>query len=317
MNCLLAILLTMENKIYPNGRLVVMELGENAKVYHTYRLTNTTKFQQIRNHTGIFMAAAPIKHFGTYLTIYCSPSLSAQNLETFVTRGTKTMGMHSALGFHQSVTSEEKCLDYLRGGYELLQKKNTSSEEFELNALPYIQSGRCTESSIYCLALQGEISLHAKYNINIEQQGDKTIEVGYHNGFRMDSIVLNGQFLQIIETDQQDFGLAWYQGDLEVFVKAPSSNVWSLKRSESDEFPDHRLIIDLVAHRFQGVRAIIEALDRLNRKNRGIAEQRDSLTPLRNIKMLLANLGKHRKRFTPVHATGFFGAEPATQAVSS
>ncbi|CCU81364.1 putative effector protein [Blumeria hordei DH14] len=316
MNCLLAIILLMGEHNYRNGRLVVMELGEQAKVHHTYRLAKVRKFRQTMTHTGIFMAASPIKHAGTYLTIYCSLTLSAKNLEAFIANGANKLTMNSALGFHQSVTSEEKCLRYLRNGYKALQKKKSRGEN-ELNALPYIRDGKCTESLIYSLALQGEISLHAKYNINIEQQCEKTIVVAYHNGLRMDSIVLHGQILYTVETQQKDFVLAWYQGELEVFVKPPSSNVWSLERTESNETPDRRLIIDLVAHRFHGVRAIIEALNRLNQKITDRSEQRHSINLIGDINKLLANFSKDEKFFITAQATGFFGAEPPTQTVSS
>ncbi|CAD6505572.1 BgTH12-01062 [Blumeria graminis f. sp. triticale] len=311
MNCLLAILMLTERRNHPNGRLVVMQLGEQAELYHTYRHKEISRFRSVEGHSDIFMAPSSIEHAGTHLTIYCSASRSVNSLEKFIIEDTQQLNRLSAMGFHQDLTKEEDCLYALKKRHKELQKIRGLSPNFRLNAFPFIEDRKCTESSVYCLALQGEISLFAKDDLNIKHQGKMTIPVEYNNRFSMASIVLGGKFLHVMQIHQQEFGLAWYQGKLEIFVKVPSSNLWRLKK-EDGRFSHHHLINGIIAHQFPGVGAITKALKSLNHKSMGPASHDQYPAQVQEFNQLLSKIGKSGTEFNQVLATGFFIPEPYT-----
>ncbi|CAD6505573.1 BgTH12-01063 [Blumeria graminis f. sp. triticale] len=309
MHCLLAILLYTGAHTLHNDRLVIMQLDWTANHPRTFRLTRPHQSSSPEAHKDIYMASSPIQHEGTYIKIYCSASRSIESLWGFASKGATEIQRDYAIGFQQDVKLEENCLKNLRQDFYQANSISKSHKGIEIQARPLIRREICTGGTIYSLAMQGRISLTALNNVHIFHRWVNDVRVQYDEELEMASIVLGGQFLTVQRTLYDDIGLAWHQGNLDIFQKQQFTDFWMESDKMARGYPRNHLIIDLVANHFWVVGAIMRTLESQKTHDMASGSWDQPLSheqELHHIQQLLAQLCQSGTKFTQVQATDYF-----------
>ncbi|SZF04892.1 unnamed protein product [Blumeria hordei] len=310
MNCLLAILLLTDRTPKESDRLAVIGFGEYFHIAEMYNPDGMRQFHSVEDSNDIMMAPSPTNGAGTYITIYCSPSQTLTDLNSFITAGTKWLRHGPQEGFQQSWEKELKC-------YYHVQTKLGKAERHSLILAKDLAHGPCTQSILYSLKYQGRIQCLTSYNENYPFYDDEP-RVLFNEYPKMESVVLKGKFLMVYETNGVQFGLAWYQGNLKLFSTHNGSSVWlpiyDLKTDLKDS-EDPKYIIDFLINSFPELGLIKTELNMGKHTPHLIPESGQHSGSSRvsarrpDFKALLTKLGNHNLKFSETTAKGFLGPE--------
>ncbi|CAD6505594.1 BgTH12-01084 [Blumeria graminis f. sp. triticale] len=307
MHCLLAILLLAGDQARPNDRLAVMSLDRNNGYYEIYDPEGRRQFRKVDFGGEIMVAGSATNGPGTYMAIYCSPSLSLGSLGSYITQNTRHLEDRSKFGFHQDISKERNCLQLAKD-----KLKNLSSGEgIYIRRLLHIED--CSKSVIYSLAFQG--------NFNIKNLQDVALTPGrqflgiifIYNLFAMSDVVLDGKVLLPTESQGLQGVLAWYQGHLNVFQKSKQSTIWDpIKRSLHDD-NDYHYIIDFLSNHIAEIDRIRSALESAGpatgspSSGQQRLENKSNLEIEQEIKQQLGLLATKNLRFPESRANGLVG----------
>ncbi|SZF04891.1 unnamed protein product [Blumeria hordei] len=305
MNCLLAILLLTDRTPKESDRLAVIGFGEYFHIAEMYNPDGMRQFHSVEDSNVIMMARSPTNGAGTYITIYCSPSQATIDLNSFINAGTKRVRYSPQEGFQQDRDKELKC-------YNHVQAKLGKAERHSLILAKDLAHGPCTRSILYSLKYQGRIPCLAYYDRNVPFY-DGEPRVLFNEYPKMESVVLKGKFLMTHETYGVQYGLAWYQGNLKLFVRNIGSSKWlsiyDLKRDLKDT-KDSKYIIDFLTNSFPELGLIRDELNMGKHTPHLIPESGQhsgsSAVSARqpDFKALLTKLGNHYLKFAETTAKG-------------
>ncbi|CAD6503009.1 BgTH12-02682 [Blumeria graminis f. sp. triticale] len=242
MHCLLAILLLTGNEAIRNDRLAIMNLGRTNENYQIYDPRGKQQFRGVESGSDVMMATSHTVGPGTYLTVYCSPSQSFEELKDYATEGAEPLQNLSGLGFHQDIAEEVDCLNTIQQRFKLAWNRIG----IHINEL--LNTKRCSKSAIYSLGLRNEFYIMSVIGETLTLHNKNQMAVITDNRYDMSDVVLNGKLACRLKYPSYDRGLAWHQGYLNIFQKQYPKNVWYPMKRTMQGLADYAYIIDFIGN---------------------------------------------------------------------
>ncbi|CCU75737.1 unnamed protein product [Blumeria hordei] len=220
MHCIFAVLLATEKASSVQDRMIIMS-DYPYPFYGVYQPPFETRFHQPPINYDITLSKTHIEGPGTYNALYCSPTLSSENIVKLVTRGLFYLPSKDLI--HQGYESHE--LGTCQSSIQTISQNYRQSQLPSLDDL--IEKKHCTIPQIILLATEGMITVRQNVATTVAKDRYAPLELRLNRPLKMKDILTSGHVFQITNAQGRQI-LSWSQGQLHTFRKDRKSSKWKL-----------------------------------------------------------------------------------------
>ncbi|CAD6500408.1 BgTH12-07586 [Blumeria graminis f. sp. triticale] len=238
MHCVLAILLKTASLSNDRSSLVITSIYSETPYYGVFLPDVETFFPTPEKNSRIYMTGNKFQGEGTYLRAYCSDILN----ENAIIQKLR-------VGLYDSVNDKHTELARVNIGHSscrrAIDKLWHESKGSQINLSQVVDREECPKGAIVSLAFWGHCSFYGSYSNIFPKAVVKDIHINADVALRIHDEVHDGKFYVGMTTLPGKQFLAWYQGNLHVFLRT-RENAWYLL-TDTSRRPENGILVSKLA----------------------------------------------------------------------
>ncbi|SZF03300.1 unnamed protein product [Blumeria hordei] len=220
MNCILAILLKAATLSSDKSSLVIMSINSETPYYGVFLPVEEIYFPTPEKHSHIYMTRNTFNGEGTYLRAYCSDKLNENAIIQKVGAGLYNSGNDKETRLVRTNVGLYSCL-------RAFEKLRLESENSEMRLSQIVGREECPRGTIASLAFWGYCSFYGTYSNIFPKAQVKGKQINADVPLHINDETYDGKLFVGMTTPPGKQFLAWYQGNLHVFLRT-KENAWYL-----------------------------------------------------------------------------------------
>ncbi|CCU75950.1 CSEP0336 putative effector protein [Blumeria hordei DH14] len=258
MSCLIAILLYTGLNSGIHNRLVLAHDNFAESFRMTYFLNFDQRFPELDEEIPIIKTPTTYREAGTYFSAYCSLEKDAFSIFLDVSRQlVKEIG-DLRIPHKNNFEKEDFCFHQIESKFRAKKDPWICNKKVSVKNL---KQNTCDERVVVKLAYDRRISLIRGFQFRNPFVNGQRPLVRLINPIEIKNYVEGGQFIRIGKYNGKTHALAWFQGNLHLFVWLEMKKSWKWKTLVSNVGYKGRFIIDFLRNTNPQIRNVMEKID--------------------------------------------------------
>ncbi|EPQ67267.1 BgtE-5701 [Blumeria graminis f. sp. tritici] len=238
MQCVLAILLLTVWSSSHRNRLVITSINSKRPYYGNFSPHDRDLFPVPKRDSNVYMTDNEMESKGTYFRAYCSDTLTEHEIIQEISPDLVKVGTQKNI----LLPRVDEKLFYCHKAIDELWHESKGSQ---INLSQVVDREECPKGAIVSLAFWGHCSFYGSYSNIFPKVEVKDIHINADVALRIHDEVHDGKFYVGMTTLPGKQFLAWYQGNLHVFLRT-RENAWYLL-TDTNGRPENGILISKLA----------------------------------------------------------------------